>query len=284
MGFILNILKSVLYGIVQGITEWLPISSTAHLILMKSFLPLSVFEDPAANLAFWDMYKVVIQLGSILAVCLLYWNRLNPFNKRLKKEKKQNIIRLWILIVIGCIPAGILGLLLDDWIDNVMSSTFVIAATLIIYGALLIWMESRPKKYAIQNLNDITPKSALGVGLFQALALIPGTSRSGATILGGTLLGFDRPTIVEFTFYLAIPTMLGASIVKIIKFIVKGAVMNVTGFFTLIVGMAISFLVSVVAIRYVMAYIRKHDFRIFGIYRILLGIIVLIFTLFKVIA
>jgi undecaprenyl-diphosphatase len=152
------------------------------------------------------------------------------------------------------------------------------------YSCFLIWMESRPKKYAIQNLNDITPKSALGVGLFQALALIPGTSRSGATILGGTLLGFDRPTIVEFTFYLAIPTMLGASIVKIIKFIVKGAVMNVTGFFTLIVGMAISFLVSVVAIRYVMAYIRKHDFRIFGIYRILLGIIVLIFTLFKVIA
>lgn len=217
MDLFFNIIKSVLYGIVQGITEWLPISSTGHLILMKSFLPLNVYVDAASNQNFWDMYKVVIQFGSILAVLMLYFNKLNPFNKKLTPKKQKSIYRLWVMIIIACVPAGIAGVLLDDLIDSVLSASYVIAITLILYGVAFIWMESRQHRYTVESVNDITAQKAFGVGCFQMLALIPGTSRSGSTILGATLLGFDRSTAAEFSFFMAIPVMFGASLLKIIK-------------------------------------------------------------------
>lgn len=274
MDLFFNIIKSILYGIVQGITEWLPISSTGHLILMKSFLPLNVYVDAASNQNFWDMYKVVIQFGSILAVLMLYFNKLNPFNKKLTPKKQRSIYRLWIMIIIACIPAGIAGILFDDLIDNVLSASYVIAITLILYGIAFIWMESREHRYTIESVNDITVQKAFGVGCFQMLALIPGTSRSGSTILGATLLGFDRSTAAEFSFFMAIPVMFGASLLKIIK---ADIAITVGSVIVLLVGCIVSFLVSVICIRYLMQYIRKHDFKIFGYYRIALGLIVLLF-------
>lgn len=281
MAFLLNILKSIIYGIVQGITEWLPISSTGHLILLNSFMPLNLYEDATSNTAFWNMFKVVIQFGSILAVLMIYWNRLNPFNPNLNEKKKRSIYRLWIKIIIACIPAGIAGVLLDDLIDSVLSSSLVIAFTLILYGVLFIWMENRDNQYTVEKVRDITPKKAFEVGCFQMLALIPGTSRSGATIFGSTLLGFNRTTAAEFSFFMAIPVMFGASLLKIIKAKIAYNLMSVT---ILLVGTLVSFLVSVVVIRSLLSYIRKHDFKVFGIYRIILGIIVAIFCFTGLIA
>ena len=280
MDLFLNILKSVLYGIVQGITEWLPISSTGHLILMRTFMPLNVYMDAVSNQNFWDMYKVVIQFGSILAVLLLYFKKLNPFNPRLKPARKRSIYRLWIMIIIACVPAGIAGILLDDLIDNVLSASYVIAITLILYGILFIVMESREHQYTVDTVKEITPKTACGVGMFQMLALSPGTSRSGATILGATLLGFNRSTATEFSFFMAIPVMFGASLLKIIKAHIEVTVASIS---VLLVGCIVSFVVSVFAIRYLMQYIRKHDFKVFGVYRIILGVIVLLFYMLNVI-
>jgi undecaprenyl-diphosphatase len=274
MDLLLNILKSVLFGIVQGITEWLPISSTGHLILMEQFMPIQLFSDAASNTEFWNMYKVVIQFGSILAVLLLYWKKLNPFSKALKPQKKRQIYRTWIMILIATVPAAIIGLILNDWIDAKMSTPFVIACTLIIYGILFIWMENRQRNYAIEAVHQINAKNAFEMGMFQVLALIPGTSRSGATIFGGTMLGFSRSAAAEFSFYMSIPVMFGASLLKIIK---AKMAFTAAGIIVLLVGMITAFAVSIVAIRYLMNYIRKHDFKVFGYYRIILGIIVLIF-------
>jgi len=281
MNFILNVLKSIVFGVIQGITEWLPISSTGHLILAESFMPLKLFNDVNQNQAFFNMYKVVIQFGSILAVLLLYWNKLYPFRKSYSEKKKRSIYRTWILVIIATIPAGIAGVLLDDLIDSVLSTPVVIALALIVYGVLFIWMESQSREYAIESIRDITPKKALGVGCFQILALIPGTSRSGSTILGSTLLGFNRSTAAEFSFFMAIPVMFGASLLKIIK-----AEFTVTfeGVFVLLVGMITAFVVSVIVIKKLMQYIRKHDFKVFGYYRIILGIVVLLLSLFGFIA
>lgn len=276
MDLLLNLIKSVLYGVIQGITEWLPISSTGHLILMEQFLPMNLFSDAASNTAFWNVYKVVIQFGSILAVMLLYWKKLNPFQKTIKAAKKKSIWRMWVMILIASIPAAVIGFALNDWIDNKMSTPFVIACTLIIYGVLFIWMENRPHHYVIEDVHQIDGKNAFKMGMFQCLALIPGTSRSGSTIFGGTMLGFDRPTAAEFSFYMSIPVMFGASLLKIIK---AKVAFNAASIAVLLVGMIVSFVVSVIAIKYLMNYIRKHDFKIFGYYRIVLGVIVLIFGL-----
>ena len=274
MDFVLNLIKAVLYGIVQGITEWLPISSTGHLILMNSFLPMNIYADAQANMDFWNIFKVVIQFGSILAVVLIYWKKLWPFGKRVSEKKRKSIIRLWVKIVIACVPAGVAGILLDDLIDSVLSSSFVIAFTLILYGILFIWMESTEHQYSVETVRDITPKKAFAVGCFQMLALIPGTSRSGATILGGLLLGTSRYVAAEFTFYLAIPVMFGASALKMIKFGLHYSAMEVA---ILITGCLVAFFVSVFAIKFLMSYIKKHDFKVFGYYRIALGVLVLLY-------
>jgi len=200
----LNILKSIVFGVVQGITEWLPISSTGHLILMEQFMPIQLYSDAASNTAFWNMYKVVIQFGSILAVMLLYWHKLNPFSKKLKPQKAKQIWRTWVMILIATIPAAVIGFVLNDWIDEKMSTPIVIACTLIIYGVIFIWMENRQHNYAIEDVHQINAKNAFEMGMFQVLALIPGTSRSGSTIFGGTMLGFNRTTAAEFSFYMSI--------------------------------------------------------------------------------
>lgn len=274
MTVIWNVIKAVLYGVMQGITEWLPISSTGHLILMERFLPLNVYGDAAMNLAFWNLFKVVIQLGSILAVVLLYWKRLT-ISKGASEAKKRRTYRLWLLVVIASLPLAI-GVILDKLVDTVLSSSYVIALSLIVYGVLFIWMEHREHDVLINRIGYIMPKDAIGVGLFQLLAVVPGTSRSGATILGASLLGFDRKTATEFSFFMAIPAMFAASLLKIIK---TRIVFEWSAMLVLFVGILVSFVVSVFAIQNLLKYIRQHDFTIFGVYRIILGLIVLLFSL-----
>lgn len=284
MGFLFNLIKSLIYGIVQGITEWIPVSSTAHLIMMRSFMPLNVFDSPTFNQEFWDLYKVVIQLGSILAVLFIFRKRLNPFAKNIKEKRKRSILRMWLMIAIACIPTGIAGVLLDDLIDEKLSALWIMAAMLILVGAAFIWMEQNRKEPAVKSIGRISPLNAVLVGCWQILALIPGTSRSGATILGETLLGFDRVTAVEFSFFLAIPVMFGASLLNVIKYIAAGAAFSFSGFIILLAGMVSAFLVSLMFIRFMLSYIRQHDFTVFGIYRIALGLIMLVFALTGILA
>ncbi len=279
-----NILKSVIFGIVQGITEWLPVSSTGHLILLEAFMPLNVYgSDAAANTAFWDMYKVVIQFGSIIAVMVLYWKSLWPFQKELSEKKRRSIWRLWIKIIVASVPAAIAGFLLNDWIDAKMSSPVVVAVMLIVYGVLFIYLEKREHDYTVTSIRHVSYQKAFQAGLFQCLALIPGTSRSGSTILGETVIGFDRPTAAQFSFYMAIPVMFGASLLKIVKFFAKGTAVSGLGIMVLLVGTVVSFAVSWVVIKQLMAYIRRHDFTAFGKYRIVLGALVLILAIVHVI-
>lgn len=273
MGFI-EILKAIVLGIVEGITEWLPISSTGHMILVDQFLKLET------SPAFLEMFLVVIQLGAILAVLLLYWRKLLPFSRRDNKILiKPRTFDLWGKILVACIPAGIIGLLLDDLINAVFYNYITVAITLILYGILFIVIENKKKGVVpeIRSLSQITYKTAAYIGVFQILSLIPGTSRSGATILGGILLGTSRTVAAEFTFFLAIPIMFGASFLKLIKF-----GFAFTGFevVILLVGMVTAFITSVFAIKFLMTYIKKHDFKVFGWYRIVLGIIVVLYFMF----
>ncbi|MBR3357961.1 MAG: undecaprenyl-diphosphate phosphatase [Solobacterium sp.] len=278
MALVWNLIKSLIYGIVQGITEWLPISSTGHLILMNNFMPLNVYADSAANQSFWEMYSVMIQLGSILAVILLFIRRLNPFSPKLKTKERNVILRLWVKLLISAVPAGIAGVFLDQWIGEKLSSVYVIAAALIIYGILFILIDKKDRMPKITSTRQISYQNALFSGLFQALSIIPGTSRSGVTILGGSLLGYNRTTAVEFSYYMAIPVMCGAGILKLLRMktaLTAGAVA------VLIAGTVTAFIVSLLVIRQMLAYIRKHDFSLFGYYRIILGIMMLIFAMLK---
>lgn len=275
MAIVIEILKSVIFGIIQGITEWLPISSTGHLILLNTLMPLRVYQDAEMNMAFWDMYKVVIQFGSILAVVLLYFNRLNPFASSKTDIQKKRTFRLWMLIVAASVPAGIAGVLLDDLIDAKLSTPFVIAITLIVYGILFMVVKKKPEDIRVKKLGQMDLLTALKIGCFQALALIPGTSRSGSTILGSTIVGCSRTAATEFSFFMAIPVMLGASVLKLLKMKIT---LGVSGVIVLLAGMVSAFVISVIVIRSLLGYIRKHDFKVFGIYRIALGLIILILT------
>ncbi|MDI9518757.1 MAG: undecaprenyl-diphosphate phosphatase [Bacillota bacterium] len=277
---IFEIIKAIILGIIQGITEWLPISSTGHMILVDALMPMKVYSDPTVNKEFVDMFLVVIQFGSILAVLLLYFNKLNPFSSKKSKEKKIETINLWIKVVVAAVPAAIVGLLFDDYIDALLYNPLTVAITLILYGVLFIIIERRKPKPSINNLNAMTYKTALMIGLFQMLALIPGTSRSGSTILGAILLGTSRTVASEFSFFLAIPMMFGASLLKLIKLEMS---LNFIGILILLVGMFVAFIVSIVAIKGLMRYIKKNDFTLFGYYRIILGLIVIIFILLKII-
>lgn len=274
---ITEIIKSIIFGIVQGITEWLPISSTGHLLLINQFLNLKCSKD------FLDMFKVVIQFGSIIAVIVLYWNKLFPYT--VKKEKGKTVLAkskqermdtyiLWAKVIVASIPAAVFGFLFENVIDDVLSTPVVIALALIIYGVLFIVIESTSKKPKVTDLKQLSFGRAFVIGCFQSLALIPGTSRSGSTILGAITIGTARPVASEFSFFLAIPVMFGASLLKILGF---GFDFTPLEWWVLITGTVVSFLVSVVAIRFLMNYIRKHDFKAFGYYRIILGILVLIY-------
>ena len=271
MSFI-EILKVLVLGIVEGFTEWLPISSTGHLILVDKIVQ---FKQPEE---FVNMFKVVIQLGAILAVLVIYFHRLNPFSKRKKPSQQRATLRLWMKIVVACLPAAVFGLLLDDWIDAVlMDNAYVVSAMLILYGVLFIAVENRNagQMPAVQKVGQISFQLALYIGLFQVLAMIPGTSRSGATILGAMVLGCSRSAAAEFSFFLGIPVMFGASGLKIVKYFLEGNSFTGPQVFYLIFGMAVAFVVSVYSIKFLMGYIKNNDFKFFGYYRIVLGIIVL---------
>ena len=266
----LDALKVIIFVIVEGITEWLPISSTGHLILMEEFLKLDQSKE------FFDMFNVVIQLGAILAVVVIYFHKLNPFSPRKTEKQKVMTWRLWIKVLIGSIPAGVIGILFNDFIEEKFNNAYVVAAMLIVYGILFIVIENyqKDREPKVKKISQLTIPMLLIIGVFQMLAMIPGTSRSGATIVGALLLGVSRAVATEFTFFLAIPAMFGASAVKLIHFGLSFTAMQL---FLLILGMVVSFAVSIVAIKFLMRYIKKHDFKVFGYYRIVLGIIVLLY-------
>ena len=271
----IEILKAIFFGIVEGITEWLPVSSTGHMILLDEFIKLKVSPE------FYEMFQVVIQLGAILAVILLFFHKLNPFAPSKSKEQKKDTWQLWFKVVVAVLPSAVIGLLLDDWMDAHLYNYVVVAITLIVYGVAFLFMErGKEKSTKIDNVYAIDYKTAILIGAFQCLSLIPGTSRSGATILGALMLGVSRPAGAEFSFFLAIPTMLGASALKVIKYgldIKEGVAAAPTGkeLGILGVGCLVSLIVSLLVIKALMDYVRKHSFSVFGIYRIALGAVVL---------
>ena len=274
---IIEILKAVLFGIVEGVTEWLPISSTGHLILLNEFVNLKVSDE------FKSMFDVVIQLGAILAVIVLFFHKLNPFafKTKSKLERKQTWT-LWFKVIAAIIPSGVVGILFDDWMDAHLHNGIVVSIALIVYGIAFILVERRNGgRYSksIQDVHAIDYKTAILIGVFQCLSLVPGTSRSGSTILGAILLGVGRSAGAEFSFFMAIPTMLGASAIKLLKFLLSGATAGSTEIAVLIVGCVVSFLVSLLVIRGLMDYVRRHSFSAFGVYRIVLGVIVLAYFL-----
>ena len=267
----LEMLKVILLGIVEGITEWLPISSTGHLILVDEFVKLN------ASDAFKEMFNVVIQLGAILAVVVLYFHKLNPFSPKKSTKQKKQTIDLWLKVIVACIPAAVLGLLFDDWMEAHFHNYIVVSLMLIIYGVLFIIVENWNKGTTtrVTKLSELSYQTALAIGAFQVLSLVPGTSRSGATIIGALLIGVSRYAAAEFTFFLAIPVMFGASGVKILKFLKDGGGFTGMEAAMLLVGCLVAFLVSVFAIKFLMGYIKKNDFKVFGYYRIVLGVLVL---------
>ena len=269
----IELLKAILFGIVEGITEWLPISSTGHLILLSEFITLNVSDE------FQSMFDVVIQLGAILAVIVLFFYKLNPFAPSKTSEARKHTWDLWFKVVVSIIPSGLVGVLFDDWMDAHLHNGIVVSIALIVYGVAFILVErmNANKKPAIRDVHAIDYKTALLIGCFQCLSLIPGTSRSGSTILGAILLGVGRSAGAEFSFFMAIPTMLGASAIKLLKFLASGITATGTEIGVLIVGCIVSFVVSMVVIKALMEYVRKHSFSAFGVYRIILGAAMLLY-------
>ncbi|MBQ4150921.1 MAG: undecaprenyl-diphosphate phosphatase [Clostridia bacterium] len=283
MDFFIEIIKTILLGIVEGITEWLPISSTGHMILLNNILKLDVSD------AFWEMFEVVIQLGAILAVVVLYFKKLWPFARKNHIEEgnsllsvgkvamKKNTMTLWAKVIVAMLPAALIGIPLDDWFDEHFYNSVVVAIALILYGVLFIIVEraNKNKKFDVETVDEISFKKAIGIGLFQTLSLVPGTSRSGSTILGASTLSVSRSAAAEFSFFLAVPVMLGASALKTLKFFLDGGTFGSAELIFLFVGCAVAFAVSIVAIKFLTDFVKKHSFSAFGVYRIILGIIVL---------
>ena len=263
---LIELFKAALIGIVQGITEWLPVSSTGHMILFNEFIKMNVSET------FMSTFLVVIQFGSILAVLTIFFKKLNPFDASKTKIQKSETIDLWIKVIIAVIPSGILGLLFDDKIDELFFNPTTVAIALIVYGIIMIMLENRNKKPSVNSFSQVSYKLAIGIGLFQCLALIPGTSRSGSTIIGAVLLGTSRYIATEFSFFLAVPTMLGASALKLVK---TGFAFSGFEWLILATGSIVAYIVSILAIKFLLDYIKKLDFKVFGYYRIILGILVL---------
>ena len=273
----MELLKAVLFGIVEGVTEWLPISSTGHLILLNEFITLNVSDE------FRSMFDVVIQLGAILAVIVLFFHKLNPFSPRKTEGEKKQTWQLWFKVIAAIIPSGIVGVLFDDWMEAHLHNATVVSVALIVYGVAFILVERRNARRVggktVEDVYAIDYKTALLIGCFQCLSLIPGTSRSGSTILGAILIGVGRSAGAEFSFFMAIPTMLGASAIKGLKFLLSGVAATGTEIGVLIVGCVVSFLVSLLVIRGLMEYVRRHSFSAFGVYRIILGVVLVYFAL-----
>ena len=274
----IEILKAVLFGIVEGITEWLPVSSTGHIILLDEFIQLSATDE------FKSMFDVVIQLGAILAVIVLFFNKLNPFALKKTGDEKKQTWNLWFKVIAAIIPSGVVGVLFDDWMDEHLHNGIVVAIALIVYGIAFILVERRNNGKHLRltaDVHDISWKKAIGIGIFQCLSLVPGTSRSGSTILGAIMLGVGRGAGAEFSFFMAIPTMVGASGIKLLKFVLSGVGITSTEIAVLLVGCVVSFIVSLLVIKGLMEYVRKHSFSAFGVYRIILGAIVLAYFVMK---
>lgn len=295
----IELVKAAVYGVVEGVTEWLPISSTGHMLLLNQFLSMDVSED------FWNMFLVVIQLGAILAVCVMFFHRLNPFSPSKSADERRGTWTLWGKTIVACVPAAVIGIPIDDWMEANLGSPFVIAAALIVYGVAFIVIETVRERRAaatvatgrhfsapdpgdaptrseladagarVRTLEELDWRTAIGIGLFQVLSIVPGTSRSGSTIIGGLLLGCRRTVVAEFTFFLAIPVMFGASGLRLAKYFLDGNVFSGTEAAVLAVGCAVAFLVSLAVIRFLMAFVRRHDFKPFGWYRIVLGVLVI---------
>ena len=295
----IELVKAAVYGVVEGVTEWLPISSTGHMLLLNQFLSMDVSED------FWNMFLVVIQLGAILAVCVMFFHRLNPFSPSKSADERRGTWTLWGKTIVACVPAAVIGIPIDDWMEANLGSPFVIAAALIVYGIAFIVIETVRERRAtavaatgrhfstpdlgdaptrseladagarVQTLEALDWKTAIGIGLFQVLSIVPGTSRSGSTIIGGLLLGCSRTVVAEFTFFLAIPVMFGASALRLAKYFLAGNMFSGTEVAVLGVGCLVAFLVSLAVIRFLMAFVRRHDFKPFGWYRIVLGVAVI---------
>lgn len=270
---IIELLKSLLYGIVEGITEWLPVSSTGHLILLGEWIPLQVSDS------FGEMFDVVIQLGAILAVIVLFFHKLNPFSQKKSSLEKKSTWGLWFRVLVAVIPSGIVGILLDDWLDATLYNYITVAVALIVYGVVFLLIEHfKPEGSArVTDARQLTYRTAFLIGIFQVLALIPGTSRSGSTIIGAMLLGLSRAAAAEFSFFMAIPTMAGASLVKVAKFVGDGMTMAPQEWAILAVGCVSAFVVSLISIRFLMDFVKKHSFASFGLYRIALGAVVLLY-------
>jgi len=274
----IELLKAVLFGIVEGITEWLPVSSTGHLILLNEFVKLNISEE------FNSMFDVVIQLGAILAVIVLFFHKLNPFAPGKTADQKKQTWDLWFKVIAAIIPSGMVGILLDDWMDAHLHNAIVVSVALIVYGVAFIAVEKgNQKKYLkkMEDVHDIDYRTALLIGAFQCLSLVPGTSRSGSTILGAILIGVGRSAGAEFSFFMAIPTMLGASAIKGLKFILSGVPVTGTEIGVLVIGSVVSFIVSMLVIKGLMEYVRNHTFSLFGVYRILLGVVILAYFMMK---
>ncbi len=275
----IEILKAIFIGIVQGITEWLPVSSTGHMIIANEFVGLKVSADC------WDLFEVITQLGSILAVVILFFDKLNPWSKNKDANMRKKTWSLWFKVVVAVLPAAVIGILLEDWLDEKFYNFIVVAIALIVYGVLFIVIEriNKNKKYKVEDVYDIDYPTALKIGCFQVLSLIPGTSRSGSTILGASTVGVSRTAAAEFSFFLAIPVMAGASALKAFKaFVLDGVSLSSTEIIVLLTGTATAFLVSMVAIKFLMAFVKKHSFESFGWYRIGLGIILIIYYIIKI--
>lgn len=272
---ILEILKAVLFGIVEGITEWLPVSSTGHLILLNEFVNLNVSSE------FQSMFDVVIQLGAILAVCALFFRKLNPFDRDKNELQKKQTWSLWFKVIAAIIPSGLVGVLFDDWMDKHLHNAVVVSIALIVYGVAFILVERKNegKEPKVHDVHEIGIMTAMIIGVSQCLSLIPGTSRSGSTILGGILVGVSRGAAAEFSFFMAIPTMLGASAIKLLKFFLSGVAFTAMDLLILLVGCTVSYIVSLLVIKGLMSYVRRHSFSAFGVYRIVLGIAVLAYFL-----
>lgn len=274
-------LRIIFIGIVEGVTEWLPVSSTGHMILVDALWKTNAPEIMTEE--FWKMFEVVIQLGAILAVVTIFWNKLWPFGKSKSQGEQKEILNLWGKVLVGCIPAAVFGLLLDDWMDAHFYNEYVVAAMLIVYGIgfIVVERQNQGKTFAVKEMNQLTFKTALYIGLIQVLSLIPGTSRSGVTILGAMILGCSRYVAAEFTFYVAIPVMFGASGLKVVKYLLEGSAITPIQGAIMLVGMAVAYIVSVLVIKFLMGFIKKNDFTVFGWYRIWLGLIVLaVFLIF----
>ncbi|MDA9470145.1 undecaprenyl-diphosphate phosphatase [Enterococcus sp. 5H] len=272
-----NLWKAIILGIIEGVTEWLPISSTGHLILVDEFIKMNLSKD------FMEMFNVVIQLGAIMAVVVLYFHKLNPFSPQKNETEKKDTWILWSKVVVACVPAGIIGILLDDWLEAKFHNFFTVSLMLIVYGIAFIVIEKRNKhrKPKCSDLRDFTYKAAAVVGFFQVLSLIPGTSRSGATILGAIIIGASRFVATEFSFFLGIPVMFGASFLKIGKFLLKGNSFGFSEILVLLTGSIVAFVVSIIVIKFLLNYLKRNDFTAFGWYRIVLGVLLISYWLFS---